>query len=136
SHHSFAVIIVDLDYFKAINDEHGHAAGDLALQTVAAVLLRNLRVSDYAFRYGGEEFLLVNVETDMDGAREAAERLRREIQQETIRLPGGRTVNLTASIGVALHTGHPDFAQVINAADAALYRAKAFGRNRVELASG
>ena len=134
SDHSFAVIIVDLDYFKAINDEHGHAAGDLALQAVAAVLLRNLRVSDYAFRYGGEEFLLVSVETDIHGARKLAERLRREIGQESIRLPAGRTVNLTASIGVALHTGHPDFAQVINAADAALYRAKAMGRNRVELA--
>jgi len=134
SRRPFAVVLVDLDHFKSINDEYGHAAGDLALQAVAAVLLRNLRVSDYAFRYGGEEFLLVNVETDLEGARTLAERLRQEISQEVIRLPGGRSMYLTASFGVALHTGHPDFARMIDAADAALYRAKTLGRNRVEVA--
>lgn len=132
---SFAVIMVDVDHFKAINDRHGHASGDLALQTVAGILLRNLRISDYAFRYGGEEFLLVIVETDEKAALHAAERIRSQIEQETINLPGGHAMRLTVSMGVALHSGHPDYAHVINAADEALYRAKALGRNRVEIAT-
>ena len=130
---SFSITMVDVDHFKAINDLHGHAAGDLALQSVAAVLLRNLRVSDYAFRYGGEEFLLLLVETDVEKARMIGERIRREIANENVRLPGGESLKLTVSVGVAPHTGHPDYARTLAAADAALYRAKALGRNRVEV---
>lgn len=131
---SFAVIMVDVDHFKTINDQHGHAAGDLALQAIAAILLRNLRISDYAFRYGGEEFLLVVVETDEKAAMGIAERIRREVEQETLSMPGGHSVKFTVSIGVAVHTGHPDYAHIVDAADRALYRAKALGRNRIEVA--
>lgn len=130
---SFAIVLLDVDHFKSVNDRHGHAVGDLALQAVAAVLVRNLRVSDYAFRYGGEEFLLVVVETDADGARTMAERIRQQIAQEVIRLPGGGSLSLTVSIGIAMHTGHPDYARLIEAADTALYRAKTLGRNRIEM---
>ena len=132
---SFAVMMVDVDHFKAINDRHGHTAGDLSLQAVAAILLRNLRISDYAFRYGGEEFLLVIVETHAQGAEAVAERIREQVAAETIGLAGGGSVKLTVSIGVALHTGHPDYAHIIEAADRALYRAKRHGRNRVEMAT-
>ena len=111
------------------------AAGDVVLQSVASIVLRNLRVSDYAFRYGGEEFLLVLVETDLNGASATAERIRNEIARETIRLPGGHSAKVSVSIGLAMHTGHPDYAQLIEAADAALYRAKAEGRNRLRLAT-
>ncbi len=132
---SFAVVMVDVDHFKSINDRHGHAAGDLALQAVAAVLLRSLRISDYAFRYGGEEFLLVIVETDAKSAQAVGERIRAEVEREIINLPGGHSVKVTVSVGIALHTGHPDYAHVVEAADKALYRAKALGRNRLEMAT-
>lgn len=132
---SFAVTMVDVDHFKAINDKFGHAAGDIALQSVAAILMRNLRISDYAFRYGGEEFLLVIVETEAKEARSVAERIRKEVEAERVELPGGRSLEMTVSIGVAVHTGHPDYARLVDAADRALYRAKKQGRNRVEMAT-
>lgn len=131
----FAIVMLDVDHFKVVNDRHGHAVGDLALQAVASVLVRNLRVSDYAFRYGGEEFLLVVVETDAHGAHTLAERIRHQVAQESIKLPGGGSISLTVSVGIAVHTGHPDYARLVEAADTALYRAKAFGRNRVEIAA-
>lgn len=130
----FAVVMLDVDHFKEVNDRYGHSVGDLALQAVAAVLMRNLRVSDYAFRYGGEEFLIVVVEVDAAGAQSLAERIREQIAQEPIALPGGGSLSLTVSVGVAVHTGHPDYAHLIEAADTALYRAKTLGRNRVEMA--
>lgn len=130
----FAVIMLDVDHFKAVNDRYGHSVGDLALQAVAAVLVRNLRVSDYAFRYGGEEFLIVVVEVDSVGALSTAERIRQQIARESIVLPEGGSLSLTVSVGVAIHTGHPDYARLIEAADTALYRAKSLGRNRVEMA--
>ncbi|MFA7669152.1 MAG: GGDEF domain-containing protein, partial [Burkholderiaceae bacterium] len=132
---SFSIAMIDVDHFKAINDQHGHASGDLALQTVAATLLRNLRVSDYAFRYGGEEFLLLLVETDTEQAQLVGERIRKEIADETVRLPNGATLKLTVSVGIASHLGHPDYARTLAAADTALYRAKALGRNRVEIST-
>ncbi|VCU69656.1 Diguanylate cyclase DosC [Pigmentiphaga humi] len=131
---AFALIMVDVDHFKAINDNHGHAAGDVALQRVAAALLNGLRSSDYAFRYGGEEFLLVLVETLAPEAYAVAERLRRQIEQEPTVLADGTVLNVTISAGVAMHTGHPDYERTLAAADAALYMAKKLGRNRTELA--
>jgi len=129
---SFALIMVDVDHFKSINDQHGHHAGDLALRSVASVLLHGLRSSDHAFRYGGEEFLLVLVETGANQAWLIAERLRQQVEAERIVLPGDVSLQVTISLGLAMHTGHPDYQRTLSAADAALYMAKKLGRNRTE----
>ena len=129
---SFALIMVDVDHFKSINDRHGHHAGDLALRAVAGVLLNGMRSSDYAFRYGGEEFLLVLVETSEEQAWQIAERLRQQVAAERIVLPGDVPLQVTISLGLAMHTDHPDYERTLSAADTALYAAKNLGRNRVE----
>jgi diguanylate cyclase len=122
---------VDIDHFKRVNDGHGHAAGDAALRHVADYLLANVRSSDFVFRYGGEEFLIVFCETDLRAAQSIAERICRNLAQESIQLPDGSTVALTASIGVAPFEGHPDYEFLLQTADTALYQAKNSGRNRV-----
>lgn len=134
THASVSVLMVDVDHFKALNDAHGHTAGDTALSHVAEQLLGSVRISDFVFRYGGEEFLIVLVESDADRAIEVAERIRQQIAERRITLPNGHEVMLTVSVGVAAHEGHPDYQYMIDAADRALYAAKSGGRNRVELA--
>lgn len=126
-----SVLMVDVDHFKRINDAHGHSAGDAVLRHTAELLLNTVRSSDFVFRYGGEEFLVVLVETDRQEAASVAERIRRDIAGHRIQLPDRGPVSLTVSIGVATHEGHPDYEYLINAADKALYAAKAGGRNRV-----
>lgn len=130
----FAVALLDLDHFKRINDDHGHDAGDRALQLVAHLLNQHTRGSDYVFRMGGEEFLLVLVAVDESQACAIAEGLRRRIEATAVVLADGSRVAITASIGVALYEGHPDYEQMLNRADAAMYRAKREGRNQVMLA--
>ena len=130
----FAVLMVDLDHFKAINDTHGHEAGDRALQHVAALLVENTRGSDYLFRYGGEEFVVVLGSVNEVEAMGIAEGLRRAIADTPVKLADGRSLPLTASIGVALQDGHPDYERVLARADAAMYQAKRGGRDRVGLA--
>jgi diguanylate cyclase len=128
------LLLLDLDHFKAINDGHGHDAGDRALQHVAALLGQQTRGSDYLFRYGGEEFVVVLVAASESQAEVIAESLRRQIAQSPITLPNGQTLALTASIGVAGHDGHPDYERLMARADAAMYAAKRQGRNRVVVA--
>ena len=130
----FALALLDIDHFKAVNDEYGHQVGDRTLQAVANVLREVLRGSDYAFRYGGEEFLLVLVETTESQARVVAERVRQKIESLSIETDQGRQFSVTASLGIALYDGHPDYRRAIDRADAALYRAKHGGRNRTEIA--
>jgi diguanylate cyclase len=129
-----SVLMLDIDHFKAINDQFGHSAGDVALSITAELLLDTVRASDFVFRYGGEEFLIVLVETDLDAATVAAERIRSEVAAKRISLPNGTSMTLTVSIGIAGHEGHPDYQFLIDAADRALYSAKRAGRNRVVLA--
>lgn len=129
-----SLLMVDVDHFKQINDRWGHSVGDLVLRQIAELILENVRLSDFVFRYGGEEFLIALVETDGPEAFEAAERIRTLFMERTFRLPDGREMNATASIGIASFQGHPDYAVLIDAADHALYRAKAEGRNRVAAA--
>jgi diguanylate cyclase (GGDEF)-like protein len=136
--HPLSCVLFDLDHFKKVNDEHGHAAGDGVLKAVAAEAQRSCRQSDVLGRYGGEEFLLVLPETEPAGALAIAERLRAAL--ETLRVEwSGFTLAVTASFGVATlwPTGgtpiQPDV--LVRRADEALYRAKAAGRNRVERAS-
>jgi diguanylate cyclase len=130
----FSVLLLDLDHFKAINDAHGHDGGDRALQHVAALLGQLTRGSDYLFRYGGEEFVVVLVAATAAQAEVIAENLRRQIAQTPAQLADGTALALTASIGVAAHDGHPDYERLMARADAAMYQAKKRGRNRVVLA--
>lgn len=131
-----SVMMIDLDYFKTINDTYGHAAGDTVLQEVAIRLRGQLRASDLLARIGGEEFLVVLANTDADGATECAERLRTAVGGRAFDL-GGDTfpVRVTASVGLALPGAHAAATAtpetLIHQADTALYGAKAHGRDRV-----
>jgi diguanylate cyclase (GGDEF)-like protein len=127
----FSVLMLDLDFFKQVNDIHGHEAGDKVIKTVADLLIRSLRASDMAVRYGGEEFLLVLTDTTAETALRVAEKIRAEIEATKIPLPGGILCK-TISIGVSeFPTDADTFWQVVKFADVALYKAKAGGRNRV-----
>ena len=131
----FAVLMIDLDHFKSINDGHGHAAGDRALQHVANLLMENTRGSDYLFRYGGEEFVVVLGSVNEAEAMAVAEGLRRAIATSPLVLGNGERLALSGSIGVAMQDGHPDYERVLARADAAMYQAKRGGRDRVCLAT-
>lgn len=131
------VVILDLDHFKKINDTHGHPTGDKVLQEAARVLRESIRSCDFVGRYGGEEFLMVLPDTDVDGAAILLERCRAALATTLIRAETGKTFHVSASFGVvcnvkdmAVEGGH-----LIKAADDALYQAKANGRNRVEIAA-
>ena len=129
--HGLSCVMVDVDFFKKINDEHGHAAGDVVLQRVASVLKALLRSSDLICRYGGEEFCVLLPHTDARGALEVAERFRAAIAAE----PCG-AVRVTASLGVSTTTaglGATSPQELLNHADEALYASKGSGRNRVTL---
>ena len=126
----FAVVMVDVDRFKFINDTHGHGVGDATLAAFSARLAGALRAPDRAYRYGGEEFCLLLAETDASGARVLAERVR-----EQIALPfEGAMRALTASFGVTAWQPDDTLDTLFRRADRALYAAKAGGRNRVETA--
>jgi two-component system cell cycle response regulator len=128
-----AALIIDIDYFKAINDSHGHDAGDDVLRDFALRIKRSIRGIDLACRYGGEEFVVIMPETDMAVAAMVAERLRRRIAAEPFAIgQGARHIPVTISIGIAGLRGKDDTAaQLLKRADQALYRAKRDGRNRV-----
>jgi diguanylate cyclase (GGDEF)-like protein len=126
-----SVIVLDVDHFKALNDSHGHQAGDRALIEIGSRIREVLRDSDIAFRIGGEEFLVLLPGADCAQAVQVAERLRSSIADEPIRFDGGAT-RITASFGVAAcRVGNETWEQGFRRADEALYRAKAEGRNRV-----
>jgi diguanylate cyclase (GGDEF)-like protein len=130
--HPLSVILVDLDHFKRLNDSHGHAAGDRVLRHVGTLLAASVRAIDTAGRYGGEEFLVVLPETDVDAAASVAEKLRRTVAGSSLRLDSGEVVTVTLSAGVAGGQGEilrPDV--LVRDADAALYSAKALGRDQV-----
>ncbi|MGH9787691.1 MAG: sensor domain-containing diguanylate cyclase, partial [Candidatus Acidiferrales bacterium] len=133
-HRPFALLILDLDHFKAFNDSFGHLAGDRLLRAFAGALMRPMRQSALAARWGGEEFLVILPETDAEGGLRVAERLRAAIDQ--VRLEETPATPVTVSIGAAAFPEHgSDDRELLAAADRALYRAKNAGRNRVELAS-
>lgn len=130
---SCAFIMLDLDRFKRLNDELGHAAGDAALRQVSAELTRVIRSRDTSYRYGGEEFLVIMPDTSLDAATAAAERIRMAIAELRIAAGAGSdAAHLTISGGVAFSLNARDhWEEVLAAADAALYRAKAAGRDHV-----
>jgi diguanylate cyclase (GGDEF)-like protein len=128
----FALALCDVDHFKRYNDRLGHLAGDHALRVLTSTIHSALRDGDTAYRYGGEELLLILRNADHGQALAAAERVRLAVQDTTVPQPGGTYGNLTLSIGVA--AGDADFTTLLAGADAALYRAKHAGRNRTEAA--
>jgi len=126
-----ALMMVDIDYFKAINDRHGHPAGDDVIRAVAAILRGALRDNDVAGRYGGEEFGVLLPETPAPGAEITAERLRARVESQVLQAELG--IRGTVSVGLAFFSmADASHLQWIERADRALYRAKNAGRNRVE----
>ena len=127
-----AMVLLDIDNFKAINDRYGHYVGDMILRCYAQSMLPEIRQHDLLARYGGEEFVLLLPETVLDDARNALEKLSRRIRREPLDA-GGTTIDLPSfSAGIAcLRTGESATA-LINRADQSLYRAKRMGRNRIE----
>lgn len=129
-----SLLAIDADFFKSINDKFGHAAGDLALKFIAEALQKYSQGSDYAFRVGGEEFLLLLVDTDLERAISVAESIRQYVEHGMIATSQGQQFKFTVSIGCVLFDGHPDYQKFLDAADTALYAAKNTGRNRVYVA--
>lgn len=128
-----AVVIFDIDHFKAVNDTHGHAAGDDVLKIVASMVLDEVREDDVVARVGGEEFVVLLPDTDVESARHFAERLRLNIEGAEI----GTYGKITISLGIAHYPEHAqDMTTVLQLADAALYEAKHAGRNCTRLSGG
>lgn len=128
---ALAIMLLDLDYFKVVNDTYGHDAGDTVLKAVAGVLKQSVRASDMVIRFGGEEFLIVLQEASENGALKVAESIRGAVEQLKIQIPGA-VLQKTISIGLAMFPGDSEtFWQTVKFADVALYRAKDAGRNRV-----
>jgi two-component system, cell cycle response regulator len=126
------VLVLDIDFFKSINDTHGHDAGDDVLREFATRVRKSIRGIDLACRYGGEEFVIVMPETDMGVATIVAERLRRRIASEPFPIGhGSRSIEVTISIGLATLDTDDNAGTILKRADQALYRAKRDGRNRV-----
>lgn len=126
----FAVLLIDVDHFKRVNDSHGHRAGDEVLRSTALTIDRVLRAEESMARWGGEEFLVALPGADAEHAEAVAERVRSAVAAARIPVADGDTVQVTVTIGVAVWSGGP-FGQVVERADAALYLGKAAGRNRV-----
>jgi diguanylate cyclase (GGDEF)-like protein/PAS domain S-box-containing protein len=130
----FVILMLDIDQFKPINDQHGHQAGDAVLRTLVKVCQDALRKIDMVIRWGGEEFLVIMPMTDEAGALSAAQRLITALSATEITVdPGGAIIRFTVSIGVAM-SSKGDATELIHRADRAMYAAKAAGRNRVILA--
>lgn len=132
-HKPFSIIMMDVDDFKSYNDCFGHATGDQLLATMGALILETIRGVDVAFRYGGEEFIVLLPETRLDKAILAAERLRDSVQKGTAnRLAGSATRGVTISIGVASYPENADkMDELFNIVDSLLYTAKRCGKNKV-----
>ncbi len=131
--HSIAFMLIDLDHFKKVNDSYGHQAGDTTLQAATQIIGKSIRRSDIAFRYGGEEFLVILPEITLNNARQRAEQLRQAIDELEI-LFKGETIHISASIGMAIYPQHGSTGdEMLSRVDHALYQAKKAGRNKVIL---
>ena len=135
--HPLSLLLLDIDYFKNINDQYGHHAGDQVLKFFATFYRENLRRIDFIARFGGEEFIVLLPETGLSEAAMLAERLRSRLADEIIyTLPEEKSLNITVSTGISLFEGAGDTIQtLLSRADEALYRAKRQGRNRCEIAT-
>lgn len=127
--HSFSVVLIDIDYFKDVNDSYGHQAGDVVLTQFSSLLSINVRGTDYLGRWGGEEFLVICPNTDIHGAYTLAENLRKLVEKETFSFIGHKT----ASFGVAEFHEGDTLENIFKNVDEALYAAKTDGRNQVKI---
>ena len=125
-----SVVFIDIDHFKSINDNYGQQCGDLALTSIAKWINESIRSSDIVFRYGGEEFVVLLSDTDLEGAELLAERIRQNIENHIFAY-GLETIRMTASLGTSSLRGDDTLDEFIDRADQAMYRAKQSGRNRV-----
>ncbi|MBB4122006.1 GGDEF domain-containing protein [Martelella radicis] len=130
---AFALLLIDVDHFKAFNDSHGHLAGDDVLRQVADVLARNARKQDRAYRYGGEEFVMIMPGLRAYEAAALAERVRKAIAEHVMILPDGSENHITVSIGISVFNPQASQPDIVDLADKALYTAKTEGRNRVKV---
>ncbi len=130
---TFCLAMLDLDFFKKVNDTYGHEAGDTVLKKFSQVAQEELRKIDYFGRFGGEEFMLIMAETNIDGAQVKAERLRANVEQTRYPEIDANLVQ-TVSIGLVEYRPGESIADILRRADKAMYRAKSNGRNRVEIA--
>lgn len=129
---SLSLALIDIDHFKRVNDSFGHEAGDYVLTEVAATMGRNLRPTDLFARFGGEEFVVLLPDTTLDAAEGAAARLREAVEELSLKMPDGRTLEtVTVSIGVAALGKDQTSSALLKQADEAMYDAKRGGRNRV-----
>ena len=126
----FSIALIDIDFFKKINDIYGHDVGDKTLKLFANWLYEHVRNSDYVFRYGGEEFLLLLVETTLSQANIIVERLHEFLTRQNIEVDINTILNISISVGIAEFDNHPDYKRLINKADKMLYQAKNEGRKR------
>ena len=126
----FCLIFLDIDHFKEINDRYGHVMGDSVIRYIAGQLTANTRSSDYAFRYGGDEYALILQETDLSLGRMLGERLR-SIIEKSVPVIDGIEIPLTVSLGIADYRDEKTICDFMRKADRLLYQAKSEGRNRV-----
>jgi diguanylate cyclase (GGDEF)-like protein len=127
-------MLIDVDYFKKVNDTYGHDAGDVVLKSLAQLLLNTVRQDDVVARYGGEEFAILMANTGIEEAQNIGRRIRVLAQSNPISLPSGATVGITLSIGLsAVKNEDQTFAAAMKRADIALYHAKGEGRNRLNV---
>ena len=132
----FSIIMIDIDHFKAFNDDYGHQIGDQVLRLVAMSLINGVKGQDMAARYGGEEFVLILPDTNENAAAAVAENLRKAIEKKEVlnRATGDSLGQITVSLGVAQYYGDTNADELISRADKALYASKNKGRNQVTVA--
>ncbi|MDK2884360.1 GGDEF domain-containing protein [Pseudothermotoga sp.] len=123
----FSLIMIDIDWFKKVNDTYGHQIGDKVLQELGALLKKSLRASDIVSRWGGEEFLVLSLESDEKGAITLAEKIRSEIENYSF----AENIKITVSIGVCSAKNHETIDELLVSVDEKMYIAKQSGRNRV-----
>lgn len=131
---TFGLVMVDIDFFKQVNDTYGHDGGDRVLSQLANILTQHVRAGDFVFRLGGEEFLVVLSDVNEIVLARVGEKFRAEVESAEFSVAKDTSLAITISIGAALHDGHPDFLRTVKLADEALYKAKHTGRNRVVIA--
>lgn len=129
---SLGILMIDMDYFKQVNDVYGHDIGDKLLRHVANIIKSNIREADIVIRYGGEEILVLLVDVDRDSVEKVAEKIRQAVELNPLEISGGEVLRKTVSIGISVFPADSDrIWQCIKFADVALYKAKELGRNRI-----
>jgi len=130
---NYSLVMLDVDHFKKINDQFGHDIGDEVLASIGQTINESIRVSDFAFRFGGEEFLLVLTECDAHKAKSVVDKLLLMVQNSRFETSSSPPLHATISAGIAEFDGQPDYHHTIKKADEALYFSKQTGRNKTTL---